>query len=180
MPRKRRESGKKKDPAKAAYLAGLKQVQSHPVFAPMMMRVWIEREARRSVCPADGVAVVTHLGHIHVHPTKRLQPGQWAFALAHCLLHLGMDHFHRRDRPELWNTACDAFVTQFLRSLKFGEPLTRFAPDWRVPAQDEQSLYEQLLRDGLHADAVLGVRATLCERGECRRTHPPGRADGAQ
>jgi len=63
--------------------------------------------------------------------------------LAHCLLHLGMEHFKEKENPILWNMACDCVVEKFLTDLKFGIALH----DDSLPAgiNDEERLYNRLL-----------------------------------
>ena len=44
---------------------------------------------------------VTSRGHLYMNPNKEGAVGEWAFVLAHCMLHLGMGHFldNRMDDP---------------------------------------------------------------------------------
>ena len=67
------------------------------------------------------------------------QPKEWAYIIAHCILHLAFGHFDAERmpgywqqvtdkkqswmndyQPELWNMACDIFITRFLADVKFG------------------------------------------------------------
>ena len=48
-------------------------------------------------------------------------PGEWAYVLAHCLLHLGMGHIREdKEKDLLWNTACDCVAARYLSDLHIG------------------------------------------------------------
>ena len=66
--------------------------------------------------------MVTSNGVIHLHPLRRAAPEEWAFVIAHCLLHLALDHFQVRQDPFTWNAACDTVIYALLSSLKIGQP----------------------------------------------------------
>jgi len=91
----------------------------HPIFTPLLYRATVVRR-EGNLCPHDGWAVVTSNGQIHIHPTRRAQPDEWLYVLAHCLLHLGFGHPQVRERPREWNVACDRYVGKFLADLKIG------------------------------------------------------------
>lgn len=134
-------------------------VRVHPLFAGLCNGSSIVIADRD--WPADGWAVVTPDGWIQLHPRRVAAPEQWAHVVAHCLLHLGMDHFQDHPDPQAWNIACDAVVTAFLRVMKFGQPVEALAPDWRPPARDEKASYEHILREGVPVDLrSLGTAGT--------------------
>ena len=91
-----------------------------------------------SICPPDAWAVVTSSGAIHLHPTRRGAPDEWAWVLAHCLLHLAFGHIDpgpasgRIDRP--YNVAACLSVNRFLLALKVGRPPTELEPNPTLPA----------------------------------------------
>ncbi len=90
------------DPATAAYLKALGALGQHPIFARLLFRATLHRPRRDEGgrCPKDGWALVTSTAEVHVHPTRRAGPDEWVYALAHCLLHLGLGHFAGCERPE--------------------------------------------------------------------------------
>ena len=53
-------------------------------------------------------------GAIHVHHSRRAEPEEWLFVIAHCLLHLALDHFKVKEDPFRWNAACDASIYSLL------------------------------------------------------------------
>ncbi len=149
MPRKR------KRPAETNYAelnlnAGYMTVRNHPMFEPLLMRVSVVHD-ERSRCPSHGWAVVTANGAIHLHPTRLAAPEEWAYVIAHCLLHLGFGHFVERDRPAEWNAACCAYVAKFLATLRLG----RRPEDMSLPQDGvttEERLYERFCERGTPAD----------------------------
>lgn len=118
MSRKERPE-EKLDPATKAFFAGSKLVAEHPLFHGLRHLVRIVRE-KDNYCPPNGWAVVLEDGQIHVHPTRRGDPQEWAYVLAHGLLHLGFDHFNVYEKSLSWNATCDAEVEKFLGDLRFG------------------------------------------------------------
>lgn len=148
------------DPAEEAFLEGRKLVFQHPLFQPFGDYAEVNR-LKGNRCAEKDWAVVTNSGGIHVHPTRRGTPGQWAWVIAHCLLHLGLDHFVEHSDPRAWNLACDQVVASFLGSLKLGSPPEGYPgpPDDGVTA-DEEKLYRRHLGRGQGGppDLVFGDR----------------------
>jgi predicted metal-dependent peptidase len=109
----------------------------------------IHRGEHDNACPPDGWAVAFSNGAIHVHPKRRGAPEEWTYVLAHGLLHFGFGHFQRRARPDLWNLACDAFVSRFLADLKLGRRPTDVYAATEIPASTENALYDQFFEHGV-------------------------------
>ena len=130
------------DIAALKYNEGCRIVQNHPLFYPLWKKAHVQRSENHDY-PQLGLCAVTMDGHVYCHPRRRAEPEQWAHSLAHCLLHLGMEHFREKEHPVEWNMACDCVVEKFLADLKFGTPLD----DSRLPAgiNDEERLYHHLL-----------------------------------
>ena len=163
MRNKRERTEEKLDPATKSYLAGWKLVSEHPLFAPLLHRVHVVRE-KKDYCPADGWAVVLETGSIHVHPTRRAEPEEWAYVLAHNLLHLAFGHFRVGEKSLDWNAACDVVVARFLADLRFGRCPEEMRCDLSgVRADDEQKLFrsfrERALPDELRALGTAGARS---------------------
>ena len=130
------------DIATQKFRAGCRMVDNHPLFYAMWQEAYVRRGENYKY-PADGLCFVVSDGCILCNPKRRAEPEQWARALAHCLLHLGMEHFREKEQPVLWNRACDCVVEKFLTDLKFGASLS----DSSLPAgiNDEERLYQRLL-----------------------------------
>jgi predicted metal-dependent peptidase len=138
---KQRQKGQD-DIATQNFMAGCQMVNNHPLFYQLRHSASVLR-GKNIKYPAEGLCYVKSDGYIHCNPKHRAEPGQWARALAHCLLHLGMDHFKEKENPVLWNMACDCVAEKFLSDLKFGTPLR----DGSLPGgiNDEERLYRRLL-----------------------------------
>jgi hypothetical protein len=129
----------------------------HPMFSPLRFRTDILRH-ERNLCPPDGWAVVTAQGTIHVHPTRRAEPEEWVYILAHCLLHLGFGHFQPDRKPYEWNAACDVVVHQFLAALKLGCPPDELRARIELQGRLEERLYAQFCEYGIPPElALLGT-----------------------
>ena len=126
------------DIATQKFQEGYQTVQGYPLFSPLWQKADVVRRKENDTYPADGLCFVTSDGYILCNPKRRAEPGQWARALAHCLLHLGMEHFKEKEQPILWNMACDCVIEKNLIDLKFGSPLH----DGLLPAgiSDEERL----------------------------------------
>jgi predicted metal-dependent peptidase len=131
---------------------GLAALRRHPMFEPLMMSIFPARH-EGNLCPLDGWAVVTEAGTIHVHPTRRADPDQWIYILAHSLLHLGFGHFQKRENQVAWNAACDLFVARFLADLKLGRPPQELEYRPVFTAQNEEQLYRQFCAEGIPPEA---------------------------
>lgn len=142
--------GKKKqtreyDIATQNYLGGYQMVESHPMFAPLLKRADVIR--REGLYSGDGLAMVTSNGRIYCHPKSRAEKEVWAHVLAHCLLHLGMEHFKKKENQICWNMACDLTVEKFLTDLKFGK--AHYEHPLIACVADEEKLYARMMADGM-------------------------------
>ncbi|MFG2616141.1 hypothetical protein ACGFXC_00810 [Streptomyces sp. NPDC048507] len=151
--RRRGRAEDRPDPAAEAFAAGLALVKRNPALAALDAHV-----CRRAGCPhtaAAGLAAVDSNGTVHVHPTRRAEPAEWAWTLAHALLHLGFGHVpaareERRAQPDRFDLAARcAVVNRFLLTFPAGR-----APDHlpgAYPGGDEETLAARWRRDGIPA-----------------------------
>jgi predicted metal-dependent peptidase len=138
------------NPAEEARREGLRLVYNHPMFAPF--RDYCEvYDNESSRCPDSLYASVTSRGEVHLHPRRRLLPDQWAWVIAHCFLHLGLDHHREHAQMDCWTQACDEAAARLLAALKFGQPPEDYPPV--LPGQDEESRYQELLQTGYQSQA---------------------------
>lgn len=101
---KGKKSGKKQKTKQEIMLenrwAGVSMADSSPLFGKMG---GICREARLSMdagmLAKNDAAVVTKEGLILLNPGYLLTPGQWAYVVAHCKLHLAFGHFDKEKMP---------------------------------------------------------------------------------
>ncbi|MFG2973713.1 hypothetical protein ACGFYY_11985 [Streptomyces sp. NPDC048331] len=141
------------DPATLAYEAGRAAIRANPALHAVSATHC--RDARCAACNAAGTAVVTSNGVIHAHPTRRADHAEWAWALAHCLLHLGFGHVpaakepvRRRPDPVELAARC-VVVNRFLQTFPVGR-----APDHlpqQYPGGDEEQLARAWRRGGVPA-----------------------------
>ncbi|MFC5471501.1 VWA-like domain-containing protein [Cohnella suwonensis] len=136
------------DQAAKQFLEGLEFINQHPMFAPLAYHAQFVRK-EGNLCPEQGWSVVTVNGQIHVHPKKRAESQEWVYILAHCLLHLGFGHFQEKERPDLWNAACDVFVAKFLGDMKLGKPPKDMDAGIDISVKTEDDLYRGFLERGL-------------------------------
>ncbi len=136
------------DPATEAFEKAVEKVRAHPIFGLLMWRVSVFRR-EGTPYPNNGWAVVGPGGTIYAHPKRRGSVDEWAYVLAHCLLHLGLGHFKNVPEPIAWQTACDCFVARFLRDLKFGHPPEDMLMELDFGSKSEERLYETFVRDGI-------------------------------
>ena len=112
-------------------------------------------------------------GEIYLNKNVFLTPRQWAFAIAHCMLHNCFGHYDLDKVPgitvedesgnrkkkamfnkKIWNIACDIYIDKFLEDIKFGEPLFK-APTGIFPSSimdDELKIYDYLIRENWNED----------------------------
>lgn len=146
----RRKPEKRPDPAAEAYERGLTLVRRDPALNALEV-TYCRRTDCRTV-PADGWAVVDSAGCVHVHATRRAEPAEWAWVLAHCLLHLGFGHVPAakgaRVRPDRFDLAARCVVVcRFQRSLPVGR--APFELPESFPGGDEEQLAARFRRDGI-------------------------------
>ncbi|MDI3406969.1 vWA domain-containing protein [Streptomyces cavernicola] len=104
------------------------------------------------VAPKDGWALVESDGCVHVNPKRLAEPSEWAWVLAHCLLHLGFGHVPAargaRVQPDRYELAARCVVVnRFQQSFPVGRP--PFELPESFPGGDEEQLAERFRRDGI-------------------------------
>ena len=144
-------------------LEGMELVRSHPFFGQLVTHEY--QLSYDKTLPRDAAVVVASDGRIYFNKRADYAPRQWAWAMAHALLHRAFGHFDLEKVPgtevpqkdgtvkkvanfdlDLWNTACDLYVNKFLADIHFGEKLHPVAtPD--IPGSrltDELAIYQYL------------------------------------
>lgn len=146
MPRKRKSGAP--DLATLNFDAAYGLLRAHPMFQPLLLRAYVNRyEGNR--CPPDGWVVASSDGTLYVHATRRAEPEEWVYALAHALLHLGMGHFRVQEPAREWNAACDVVITRFLADLRLGHPPAGFPVTTDLPSQSEDKLSRAFRSGGI-------------------------------
>ncbi|MFF2848938.1 hypothetical protein ACFVT5_21820 [Streptomyces sp. NPDC058001] len=138
------------DPAAEAFAAGLRQAWSNPAVAALDASTCRSKQCRQY--PAQGLLTVDSNGTLHVHPTRRAEPAEWAWALAHGVIHLGFGHVpaarEARAAPDRYDLAARcAVVNRFLLTFPVGRRPDDL-PD-SYPGGDEEQLAARWRRDGI-------------------------------
>lgn len=143
---------------------GIRMHNQNPLFSKLGGTVQI----RSKQDMGKSAAIVRSSGEIFLNKDLPLTPSQWAYAIAHCRLHLAFGHFDADRMPgcqktlpdgsthwivscnkALWNTACDIYVSKFLSDIKFGTPLCSDpAASFPGSLTDERKIYQYLTEHG--------------------------------
>ena len=146
--------------------AGFDLLQSHPLFSQLDGTIAV-RNAHLS--NHSSLACVTKNGEISVNIHARLNAAEWAYVMAHHLLHLAFGHFDKNKMPSaaeiyplVWNKACDIYVTRFLTDIGFSGSLfqdpSAFYP---IKLNDERKIYEYLLdTEGISPKQTYGLNTS--------------------
>ncbi|MGW1721801.1 vWA domain-containing protein [Streptomyces sp. NPDC002306] len=141
---------KKPDPAAEDCAKGVQLVRANPALAALGAHLCREKDC--PAAPRDGLVRVTSGGRLHLHPNRRAEPAEWAWAIAHGLIHLGFGHVPaqrgEREQPDraLLAARCTV-VNRFLLTFPVGR-----APDHlplSYPGGDEEQLTARWRRDGV-------------------------------
>ena len=146
------------------YIEGYNLIEGHPMFSPLLSHVHVVRQ-EGNLCPENGWAVITRNGYLHVHPQRRGEPLEWAYVIAHCLLHLGMGHFQAKDDFVRWNTACDCFVAKFLADMRLGTAPDELRYAIEITASSEEKLYDKFMESSTPS-ALSGFGTAGCNHGD--------------
>lgn len=132
------------NPALEAFKEGYGIVRIHPVLASLLRRADVFFNDSYPMA-RDDWAWVDSKGQIYANYHRRASPQDWAYVLAHCLLHLALGHFREdRDGDPLWNAACDCAVTRYLSELHFTPPPSELSAPLPSNTRDEETLYHWL------------------------------------
>lgn len=132
---------------------GVNILLDHPLFCQLKGDIYPKSSHLNE---RGSVACVTANGQIYTNYNTKLTAEEWAYALAHCLLHPAFGHFDSDKIPQtmeyfpaVWNKACDIYITRFLMDIGFGSPLVS-EPALSYPKirmNDETKIYEYLLTE---------------------------------
>ncbi|MGW2963688.1 vWA domain-containing protein [Streptomyces sp. NPDC001220] len=129
--RKDQKKAEKKDPAAENFAAGVELLRANPALRAVEFTLC--RHEKCELAPHEGLVRADSDGVLHAHATRRAEPAEWAWALAHCTIHLGFGHLPaasgQRTQPDRYDLAARCtVVNRFLATFPVGE-----APD-HLPA----------------------------------------------
>ncbi|MFC8435429.1 hypothetical protein [Streptomyces sp. NPDC057253] len=127
-------------------------LKANPALAAVKFDVCRHEEC--VYAPRDGLVVVDSNGTLHAHPSRLAEPGAWAWALAHAVLHLGFGHVPAaqgaRTPPDRHDLAARCLVVnRFLLGFGIGETPGHLPASY--PDGDEEQLAARWRRDGIPA-----------------------------
>ena len=132
---------KKPNPAQEAIQAGCRLVKHNPVLGPLLERAETRFDDSYPMAREDWAWVDAN-GTIYANSHRRAAPQEWAYVLAHCLLHLALGHIREdRDGDPLWNAACDCVTARYLADLHIGSAPGELSAPLPSNAREEEKLY---------------------------------------
>ncbi|WP_030232378.1 DUF2201 family putative metallopeptidase [Streptomyces sp. NRRL S-350] len=154
-------AAKKPDPGAEAFTEGVRLLRGNPAFGALPAEICRTEDC--ALPPPGDWAVVDSDGRVHVDPRRRADPEEWAWVLAHTLLHLGFGHVPAargtRVQPDGFATAARcAVVNRFLATFPVGR--APFALPQEYPGGDEEELAARWRRDGLPPADAAGTAGT--------------------
>ncbi|MFD9127965.1 hypothetical protein [Kitasatospora sp. NPDC059571] len=138
------------DPAAEALAEGLALLRRNTAFASLDVSICRSPDCRQKP-DGDGWAVADSAGVVHVNARRRAEPAEWAWVLAHSLLHLGFGHLPAERGPR---TQPDGFllaarchvVNRFLATFPVGRAPVELPSAYA--GGDEEDLAARWRRDG--------------------------------
>lgn len=136
------------------FLQGYNQIDAHPLYGKLKGDIYMQPKHTHG---KGSMAVVDRRGDIYVNTASSATPEEWAYVLAHCLLHLAFGHFDRERMPgngvhlnrPVWNKACDIYIAAFLEDTGFGGSVCGSPADsFTIKLTDEEKIYRHLLSIG--------------------------------
>ena len=119
--------------------SGISLICQHPLFRWCYGRIF---RVNKNDIGAATMCLAYSDECIKANEDYPLTPKQWAYVLAHNILHLAFGHFDAEKMPGyditladgtkerkiecdplLWNMACDIYITKFLADIKFGQAI---------------------------------------------------------
>lgn len=163
---------KKPNPALEAFQAGCGLVGQSPALGPLLKQVDTHFDDSYPMAKGDW-AWVASTGNLYANSHRRAAPQEWAYVVAHCLLHLALGHIREdREGDPLWNAACDCVAARYLADLHIGTPPPELSGPLPANAREEERLYHWLKE---HRDPVCfrfstmsGGRADMAWQGEAQ------------
>ncbi|MEU2861953.1 hypothetical protein ACIQWL_04405 [Streptomyces mirabilis] len=151
-PTRRSKGQPKKDLAVEAFAEGMRLVRANRALAAVGFSTCRQEDCSDS--PRDGLVRVDSNGVLHVHPTRRAEPVEWAWAVAHAVIHLGFGHVpaapKTREQPDRHALAARcAVVNRFLLGFPIGLTPEDLPPTY--PDGDEEQLAACWRREGTPA-----------------------------
>ncbi|MFJ8626288.1 hypothetical protein ACIRD3_26110 [Kitasatospora sp. NPDC093550] len=156
-----KKSEQRPDPGAEAFAEGVRLLRRNTALAALPAGFC--RTETCELAPPGGWAVVDSNGTVHVNPRRRAEPEEWAWVLAHALLHLGFGHVPAARGPRVQPddhaaAARCAVVNRFLATFTVGRAPVVLPQEY--PGGDEEELAARWRRDGLPPAGAAGTAGT--------------------
>jgi len=158
----RKKSDSQLNPNEQRLNSGIEIINEHPLFRRLDIDLEIVPKNRLSKGTS---AISCESGDVLLNPYENNTPEEWAYFIAHCMLHLCFGHFETKNMPgynsesktsncdrKLWNMACDIYITKFLSDIKFGKAVCEIS-DKSLMLSDERKIYDSLIRKNIPFNA---------------------------
>jgi predicted metal-dependent peptidase len=153
------------NPAREAAEEGLARVRGQPVLRPLLEECRVLPDVRHQFTGEKGWLTLTPNGHIHLHPSRRAEPEEWARLIATALVCLGFGLVRGRAPQDLWELACLLAAERFCEELKIGRmPEALWHPFIAIPAGGEEALFRQFCTEPV-APPLMQWRLDWCGGG---------------
>ena len=149
---------KKTNPAQEAFQQGCGLVKQHPVLGPLIREATLHFDDSYPMAREDWIWVTSE-GNLYANSHRRAIPQEWAYVVAHSLLHLALGHI-REDRSGdlVWNAACDCVVTRYLADIRIGTPPGELSAPLPPNTREEETLFSWLKE---HSDSAYFSFSTM-------------------
>lgn len=167
---------KKRKPNEEALCAGMEIIRQSPLFSRLNGCYCIKSGNELGKTAAIARVDDRLNENIWLNSDVALTPNEWAYVIAHCLLHFAFGHFDKdhlpgydkvsedgktehvtKFEPEVWNHACDIFIARFLSDIKFGKPVYSDAEDTGYMGKNELQIYEYLMQNDAPGNIYCGT-----------------------
>lgn len=107
--------------------------------------------------PPGRWCVIDRTGNVYCATRHKGTAKEWAYAIAHSVLHLCFGQMDRIPEDERsWNYACDLVIARFLEGIRFGSAPQDYRIDYPQIGGDERAVYQELKLRGGAPDGYAG------------------------
>ncbi len=153
MAKTNKKADDKLSPSERNLNEGIKIIKNHQLFGKLGITL---QTAKKDVLSKGTSAISDENGFIILNKYENHSPQEWAYIISHCMLHLCFDHFEefRKNNYDknLWNMACDIYITKFLSDIKFGTPTAEIT-DNSIVSSSEKQIYDKLIQKGISPES---------------------------
>lgn len=153
MAKTNKKADDKLSPGERNLNEGIQIIKNHQLFGKLDITL---QTAKKDVLSKGTSAISDEDGFIILNKYENHSPQEWAYIIAHCMLHLCFDNFEefRKNQydKKLWNMACDIYITKFLSDIKFGTPTAEIT-DNSIVSSGEKQIYDKLIQNGISPES---------------------------